>query len=181
MRTSVRVVQRDGPARGRGLVLRVGRAARRPALGWPPCDRRRRCGACGELRGEGIRRVHGDERADGVAALPGCGRCGAAHVGVHRGESRAVRGVRGYVATCRGALDRRGISGRAWDGADRGHSGRDRNSAAARGTGASRHPGHGRDRSHEVPREGRERGREAGRAAACCSRPRVGVSASLAG
>ncbi len=31
--------------------------------------------------------MHGDGRADGIAPLPGCRRCGAAHVGLRGGES----------------------------------------------------------------------------------------------
>ena len=44
------------PARRPRLVLRVGRAAGRPAPARPPGDRRRRGGARRELRGEGVRR-----------------------------------------------------------------------------------------------------------------------------
>ena len=53
----------DPPRRPR-LVLRLGRAARRPAPARPAGDRRRGRRARGELRGEGVRRAHGDGRGD---------------------------------------------------------------------------------------------------------------------
>ena len=63
MRTYVRVEeQRLDPARRPRRVLRVRRAAGRPAPARPPGDRRDGGRARGELRGEGVRRAHRDGR-----------------------------------------------------------------------------------------------------------------------
>ena len=78
MRTSVRVRRAHDPARGPGLVLRLGRAARRPATARPSRDRRRRRGARGQLRGQGVRRPDRDGRGAGAPALPAGGRGAAA-------------------------------------------------------------------------------------------------------
>ena len=71
MRTYVRVRGREHPPRRPRLVLRVGRAARRPGAARAAGDRRRRRGPGRELRGQGVRRAHGDGRAAGAAAVPG--------------------------------------------------------------------------------------------------------------
>ena len=83
--------------RGRGRVLRVGRAAGRPAAPRPPGHRRRRRRAGGELRGEGVRHPHGDGRPAGAPPLPRRDRRPAALLGVHRGEPRDVRRLRGHA------------------------------------------------------------------------------------
>ena len=86
------VEQRDDPRlRGRPVIVGGGRRARR------------------ELRGEGVRRAHGDGRAPGAPAVPAGDRRRAAHVGVLRGEQGGVRGVRRHDAARRGAVDRRGV------------------------------------------------------------------------
>ena len=79
---------RDGehPARRPRLVLRLRRAARRPAAAWTPGDRRRWGRARGQLRGEGPRRPLRDGRSYGAAAVPGRDRGAAAVLGVRRGE-----------------------------------------------------------------------------------------------
>ena len=78
MRTYVRARRSHHPARGPGRVLRVGRAARRPAAARPAGDRRRWGRARGQLRGEGLRGAHGHERAAGQGAVPGRDRGRAA-------------------------------------------------------------------------------------------------------
>ena len=94
MRTSVRVGRGDDPARRPRRVLRVGRAAGRPAPSRPSGDRRRRGGAGRQLRGQGVRRPHRDGRGPGPPAVPAGDRRAAADVGLHRGQQGGVRGVR---------------------------------------------------------------------------------------
>ena len=90
--------------------------------------RRARC----ELRGEGVRRPHRDERAPGARALSARGRRQAALLRVRRGEQGRLRGVRGHDAARRGALDRRGVSRRARHGAGLRDACRDRRAPSAR-------------------------------------------------
>ena len=95
------VEQRDDPRlRGRPVIVGGGRRAGR------------------ELRGQGVRRPHGDGRPAGAPAVPARDRRRAAHVGVLRGEQGRLRGLRGHHAARRGALDRRGVPrrARAWSG-----------------------------------------------------------------
>ena len=101
--------RRHHPPRGPRLVLRVGRAARRPGAARPAGHRRRRRRARGELRGQGVRRAHGDGRRPGAAAVPGRRRRAAPLRRLHRGQPGRVRGVRGHDAARRGHLDRRGV------------------------------------------------------------------------
>ena len=70
MRTYVRVTKGDDPARRPGRVLRVRGAAGRAEAAGAAGARRHGGRARGELRGEGVRRPDGDERAPGAAALP---------------------------------------------------------------------------------------------------------------
>ena len=113
MRTCVRDrAGRDPPRRPR-RVLRLGRAARRPAAPRPPGDRRRRRRARGELRGEGVRRSDGDGWRAGAAPLPAGGRRPASVPRLQRGEQGGVRGLRRHDAARRGPLDRRGVPRRA--------------------------------------------------------------------
>ena len=58
------------PARRPRLLLRLGRAARRPRAARAAGDRRRRGRARRELRGEGVRRALGDGRRPGPRAVP---------------------------------------------------------------------------------------------------------------
>ncbi len=102
----------DDPARRPRRVLRVGRAAGRSQPARPPRDRRRRRRARGELRGQGVRRPHGDGRQAGPPALPHAVVV-AAHVRLLGGEQGGVPGVRGHDAARRRAVDRRGVPRRA--------------------------------------------------------------------
>ena len=76
-------------------------------------DRRRRRGAGGQLRGQGLRRADGHGRRAGAGAVPARGGRPAAVLGLHRGEQGGVRGVRADLAGGRGAVDRRGVPRRA--------------------------------------------------------------------
>ena len=174
--------ERDDPARRPRLVLRVGRAARRPDAARPAGDRRRRRRAGRELRGEGVRRPHGDGRPAGAAALPAGGRRPAAHVGVLGGEQgRLPRCSRTRRRSSRGSRStRRSSTCAGWSGSPA----RPVEIAArlkARRPRAGRAADHGRRRPHEVPRQGGERGREAGRAAASSRPRRARVPAPAAG
>ena len=71
MRTYVRAGSADDPPRRPRLLLRVGRAARRPAAAWQTGDRRRRRRARRQLRGEGAR---GPVRAWAGVAPAHCAR-----------------------------------------------------------------------------------------------------------
>ena len=162
---NIRSYGRNDPARRRRLVLRVGRAAGRPAATGAPRDRRGRGRARGQLRGEGVRRPDGDGRPPGAAAVPAGGRRLAANERLLRGEQGDVPGLRGRDAARRGAFDRRGVPRRARHAPARRLARRDRCTPAARRARAGRASDHGRGRAHEVPREGGERRREAGRPA----------------
>ena len=140
MRTYVRVVRGDDPARRPRRVLRVGRAARRSSPARAPGHRRRRGRARRELRGEGIRRPHGDGRGAGAAAVPARDRRAAADVRLLRGEQGGVRGFRRHDAARRGALDRRGVPRRPRAPAARRRAHRDRGAAPAEGSRAGRPP-----------------------------------------
>ena len=131
MRTYVRVERGHDPARGRRLVLRVRRAAGRSEAPWPAGDRRRLGRARGELRGEGGGRADGDERRRGAAPLSRRDRRAAADARLLGGEQGDVRRLRRRIAARRAALDRRGVSRRARDAADRGIAGGDRGAPAA--------------------------------------------------
>ena len=118
MRTCVRVERADDPACRRRFVLRVGRAAGRPQPPWPSRHRRGRRGACGQLRGEGVRYHHTDGRSPGAKAVPPGGRRSPADGCLQRGEHGAVRGVQRHDAVRRRAVDRRGVPRRRWVAAD---------------------------------------------------------------
>ena len=111
--------ERDDPARRPGRLLRVGRAAGRPAPARTAGDRRRRRRPRRELRGEGVRHPHCDGRRARPAPLPRRDRRRPAHVGLRGGEQGRLPGLRGHDAARRGALDRRGVPRRARDGAAR--------------------------------------------------------------
>ena len=129
MRTYVRV---DPPCRPR-RVLRVGRAARRPAAARPAGHRRRRCRARGELRGQGARRAHRDGRPTGAAALPARDRRAAADVAPTRGEQGVFAVFDDTTPAGRGDLDRRGVPRRRRARADLRHArSRSRRGCAAR-------------------------------------------------
>ena len=181
MRTCVRVRRGHDPACRPRLVLRVGRAARRPEPARQARDRRRRGRSRRELRGEGVRRPHRDGRVEVAAAVPARGRRPAAHGRVLRGEQGRLRGVRRHDPVRRGAVDRRGVPRRARDAAPLGIAGRDGRAAAARRARARRPADHGRGGADEVPRQGRERRREAGRPPRRPAGPRARLPARAPG
>ena len=109
MRTYVRARRSHHPACRPRRVLRVGRAARRPAPARPAGDRRRRRGARVQLRGQASRRAHRDGRAAGAAALPRGRRGAAADARLLGGEQGRFRGLPRHHAAGRGPLDRRGV------------------------------------------------------------------------
>ena len=101
---SCRAGSRDPPRRPR-LVLRVGRAARRPVAARPAGHRRAGRGAGRELRGEGARRRQRDGRRAGAPALPRCGG-GAVPASTRtprraRPSSRSSRTRRRWSRRCR--------------------------------------------------------------------------------
>ncbi len=155
----------DDPPRRCRLVLRVGRAAGRPNAPRATGDRRRRRRPGRELRGEGVRRLHGDGRPAGEAALSERRRRAAAHVGLLRGQQGPLPGVRERDAARRRPLHRRGVPRCTGTPAARRQPHGDRRAPAPRRSRACRVAHHGRRGAHEVPRQGRERRREAGRAA----------------
>ena len=173
MRTYVRIESRHHPPRRPRCVLRVGRAARRSTPPQAARHRRRRGRARSELRGEGVRRADGDGRTPGSSALPTRDRGAATDVGVLGGEQGGLRSVRGHDAARRGPLHRRGVPRRPRARAPRRAAAGDRDAAAAARTRRGRPPDHGRNRAHEVPREGRERRREAERPAGRAARRRA--------
>ena len=87
---------------------------------------------------------------------------------VRRGEQGRLRRLRGYDPARRGDLHRRGVPGRPWARAHRGHADGNRRTPAARRPRPRRPTDYGRRRAHEVPCEGGERGREARRPARWC-------------
>ena len=114
MRTYVRERRRgDDPPRGPRRLLRVGRAARRPAAARAPRDRRRRRGAHRELRGAGTRRSGRDGGRASAPAVPARGRRVAADVRLLRGQQGGLRDLRGHDAAGGGTVDRRGVPRRA--------------------------------------------------------------------
>ncbi len=173
MRTYVRACRGDDPARRPGLLLRVGRAARRPAPARSAGDRRRRGRARRELRGQGIRRSHRHGRPPRPAALPAGDRRAAAHVCLLRGEQGSVPRFRGHDAARRGPFDRRGLPRRAGAGAPLGNAPGDRREVAPRGARARRPSHHRRRRANEVPRQGRQRRRQAQRPPRRAAGPRA--------
>ena len=116
LRSSTRTSTRSTPRWSSGTT----RGSRAPG------DRRRRGGAGGELRGQGVRRPNSDGRLAGEAAVPARDRGAAADLGVQRGEQGGVRGVRGDGAARRGAVDRRGLPRRPRARSHLRHAGRDR-------------------------------------------------------
>ena len=175
----------DGPhhhARRPRLVLRVGRAARRSGAARAAGDRRWRGRARGQLRGEGVR---GQDR-DGRARVRG--RCARARWSCRRGcpptaeASKEVFAIFERTSPLVEALsideaflDVRGLEHIS------GSPTRDRRAAASRGPRRGRPADHGRARVHEVPRQGRQRGREARRDARDPGRLGALVPASAAG
>ena len=181
MRTYVRGRRPDHPPRGRRLLLRVGRAARRHPLARTTRDRR--CVGCarGELRGEGARRGDRDERRAGATPLPPGGRRRTADVCLRRGEQSDLPGLRRHVAARRRALDRRGVSRRPRRPATVGAARRDCHATEERRSPTGRLADHDRDRADEVPRQGGERRGEAGRAAPRATGGRARISPSATG
>ncbi len=156
----------DHPPRRSRRLLRVGRAAGRPAASRSTRDRRRRGRARRELRGEGVRRADGHGRPAGAAALPARRRRPAADVRVLRGEQGRVRALRGHHAARRGAVDRRGVPRRARARAARGVATGDRGTAS---------PTRARARSGSRSRSA-SRGRSSSRRWRAASRSRTAFS-----
>ena len=153
-----------------------------PRAARPAGDRRRRGGARGELRGQGVRHPHGDERIAGPPAVPAGDRRRAAVLGLHRGEPggvpRCSRTRRRWWRGCRST--RRSSTCAGWSGS----SGtpaeiavRLRAEVLERGGAAD----HGRRGSDEVPGEGGQRRRQARRPAGGAAGWRARVPASAAG
>ena len=90
MRTYVRADRGHDPARRSRLVLRVRRAARRSPPARPPGDRRGGSRARGQLRGQGVRRAHGDGRRAGLAAVPERDRRRSPRMSAYSEASKAV-------------------------------------------------------------------------------------------
>ena len=160
------VARGDDPACGPRRVLRVRRAARRPAAALAAGDRRRRRRDGGELRGAGVRRAIGDGRRAGAPAVPAGDRRVAALRRVRRGEqapcSRSSTRPRRSSSACRSTRRSSTSAGcrRSRDPAA------DRDAAARDGARAGRAADHGRHRDDEAAGEGRQRPRQARRAAA---------------
>ena len=98
MRTCVRVSRCDRPPRGPGLLLRVGRAARRAAPPGPPHSRGRSV-ARGQLRGEAAQ--HSGRRGRVPRLGVGARRqssCRPPHGGLFRGEQGCLRDLRADLA-----------------------------------------------------------------------------------
>ena len=158
------------PARGPRLVLRIGRAARRPHAAPSPRDRRRRRRPCGELRSQGLRRAHRDGRAPGQAVVSARHRRATAHVGVLGGQRGGVRGVPRHHSPGRTRVRRRGLPRRRWPGQGVGHARADRGPTAGGGPRPGRAAHHRGHRAHQVPGQGRQPGGQARRPAAGAAR-----------
>ena len=172
MRTCVRVriPRGDHPACRPGRVLRLGRAAGRPTPARPPGDRRRRRRPGLQLRGQGVRRPYRDERWTGVAPLPRRDR-GAPRMSAYSEASKAVFKVfEDTTPLVEGLsideafLDVGGL--RKISGTPLEIARRLRADVLSRGRAAD----HGRGGADEVPGEGGQRGREAGRVAGGAAR-----------
>ena len=181
MRTFVRIGRSGRSACRSRRLLRVGRAAGRPAAARPPRHRRRGRRARGELRGEGVRRQDSHERRAGAASVSPRSRRPAPHVRLLGGEQGRVPRLRGHDAGRRGAVDRRGVPRRSRHGAALGLTARDRRPPASGRARARRPAHHGRRGEDEVPGQGRERRRQAGRPARRAPGPGAGVPAPAPG
>lgn len=171
----------DHPARRPRCVLRLGGAAGRPRPAGSSGDRRRRRRAGRELRGEGVRGAHGQQRCAGAAPVPARRRGAPTNVGVRGREQGGVRSLRPDDAPGRGTVDRRGLPRRRRSPQDRWRAGRHRGASAPGRTRAGGSADHGRDRENEVSREGRQRGGQTRRTAARAAGPRDRVPPSAAG
>ena len=130
MRTYVRDRSRADPARRPRLVLCLGRAARQPAPARPAGHRRRRRGAGGQLRGEGLRGPVRDGRPAGPRAVPGGRRRAAADERLLGGEQGGLRGLRRHHPARGGPVHRRGVPRRRRAGTRLRVAGGDRGPAA---------------------------------------------------
>ena len=181
MRTCVRVERRHHPARRPRLVLRVGRAARRPAAARPAGHRRRRGRARRQLRGQAraaCARPWAARRPGGCARRPSSSRRGCRPTRRRaRPCSRSSPTRRRWSRACRStrpSSTSRGLRRIA------GHADRDRHPAAPRGARAGRAAHHGRRGADQVPGQGRQRRGQARRPAGRAARRRARVPAPAA-
>ena len=105
----------------------------------------------------------------------------AAHGGLQRGEQGDVRGIQRHHAVRRGAVDRRGVPGGRRAAAHLRNAHGDRGSPPSGGPREGRSADHRRRGPDQVPRQGGERRREAGRSVGRSDRRRTGVPAPAAG
>ena len=173
MRTYVRGGSGHHPPRRPGRVLRVGRAAGRPAPARATGDRRRGVvlAASYEAKARGVRTAMGGRRAlrlcpDAVVVPPRMEAYSEASKAVFRVFEDTTPLVEG-LSIDEAFLDTRGMERLA------GQPGRDRRPAPPRGQGAGRPADHRRGGADEVPRQGRERRGEARRPAPRPARPRA--------
>ena len=157
------VEQRDDPSlRGRPVIVGAGVVL----------------AASYEAKAYGVRTPMGGALAR--EAVSPRGRRSPADGRLQRGEQGALRGVRRHDTVRGGAVDRRGLPRRRGAAADLGHADRDRRSPARgrlREGRPARHRGGSED---EVPRQGRQRRRQARRPAGGPARRGAGVPASAA-
>ena len=166
MRTCVRVARRQHPARRPGRVLRVGRAARRPAPARAAGDRRRRRGARGQLRGEGAAasaRAMGGRQArrlcpDAIVVPPRMSAYTAASRAVFEIFRHTTPLVEG-LSIDEAFLDVGGLRRLVGPPAEIADA------AAPGGARAGRPADHGGGGPHQVPGQGGQRGGQAGRPA----------------
>ena len=168
----------DHPPRRPRRVLRIGRAARRPAPARPAGDRRRRGRAGRELRGEGATAC---ARAMGGRQAGGCARDAivvSPRMSAYSEASKAVFAV--FERHARRWSRALSIDEAFLDVARPASASPARRPRspppAPRGPRAGRPADHRRGGPHEVPGQGRERRRQAGRPARGRAGPRAGRS-----
>ena len=132
-----------------------------------------------EAKRFGVRTAMSESRR--ASAVPRPDRRPAAVRGVLAGEQGGLRDLRRHHTARRGDLDRRSVPRRRRAPQAVGYAGRDRGATCAPCARRGRAADHGRRGAHEVPRQGRERRRQARRAARRRSGPRARVPPPAAG